>query len=105
MTVKLEKPCIWCGAMMTTTRQDKQVCSTKCQNKMAYVHRSEWGWLTKEEFYQVLNNWIENSTHLNPEHPLAKADAAMAEFYQSVNNLLETTIELHKQQQGGILNA
>lgn len=101
MPLEIEKHCIWCNAKMKTKRSDKRVCSSKCQKEMSYVHRRDYGWLTNEEFRQVIHNHMENGTHINPEHPLAKLDAALADFIRATTAVIEAATE----QEEGVFNA
>ena len=99
--IEITRHCIWCNAKMKTKRADKRVCSSKCQNEMSYVHRRDYGWLTNEEFRQVIHNHMENGTHINPDHPMAKLDAALADFIRATTAVIEAATE----QEEGVFNA
>jgi len=89
--LSVTKSCLWCGCDMNTTRSDKRFCSIKCRNAAAYEHRTNWDWLTKDEFIQVINNHIEKGTHVNPDHPLIAIDNALTEVKRSIKTLLNLT--------------
>lgn len=100
-SIEITRHCIWCNAVMKTKRADKRVCSSKCQNEMAYIHRRDYGSLTNEEFRQVIHRHMANETHINQYHPMAKLDTALSEFIKATTAVIEAVAE----QKEGVINA
>lgn len=93
------KDCLWCGAAMHTHRSSKTVCSKSCANEMNYIHKRDFQHLSSKEFKQVIENHIENGTHLNPNHPLAQLDNAIASVWSSLTTLLKAASAVEQQEQ------
>lgn len=96
----VHRKCCWCGSQMPTSRQTKKYCSQRCANQFNYALKTEWSWLTVDEFHEVIQGWLANGCHPNPAHPINVLDKALAEAYRNITTALEAAIE-----QGGTLNA
>ena len=89
MALTIIKQCLWCSAPMATKRESKKICSTKCQSRMDYIRRRDWGWLTPVEFEKVINNWMADGSHVNPDHPINAVGNAMADVYRLATEVVK----------------
>lgn len=89
MGIEVQRPCLWCGKLHTTKRASKKVCSPQCQNRMDYLRRRDWNWLDSTEFEKVINNWMADGSHVNPDHPINAVGNAMADVYRLATEVVK----------------
>lgn len=89
MGIEVQRPCLWCGKLHTTKRASKKVCSPQCQNRMDYLRRRDWNWLDSIEFEKVINNWMAEGSHVNPDHPCNAVNNAMADVYRLATEVVK----------------
>lgn len=96
--MEVELNCVWCGSAYKSKRCTSKVCSTKCSNDFHNTRKRDWNWLTTDEFYTVIDNWVAQGDHPNPAHPINVETRATAEFYRALTTLVNATTNLLKEE-------
>ncbi|TXI33846.1 MAG: hypothetical protein E6Q69_05510 [Aquipseudomonas alcaligenes] len=85
---KQTRCCLWCGNLFPYVYSCKIYCSQACHSQSHYIRQRDFSHLSPKEFKQVLCNWIESGSHINPNHPLRKLNDAKAEVIRSATEVV-----------------
>ena len=61
--IEIQRPCVWCGQLMTTKTKAKTCCSNKCQSGFARWKLSTCEFATKAVAVEILTDYRNVRTH------------------------------------------